>query len=92
MGTMGGYGSGPRSGRPTVESALSLDVDYMIRRGAIRANAHVGSEIRFSLYDDEIIVHPAVYPFRFFRERGGLLSCGNDLVDISEKKRDIRHS
>ena len=25
---------------------------------------------------------PAVYPFRFFAELGGLLSYGNDLVDI----------
>jgi len=30
---------------------------------------------------------PAVYPFRFFAELGGLLSYGNDLVDIFRRVR-----
>jgi hypothetical protein len=51
---MGGYGSGPRSGRPTVESALRLDIVAMMRRGLMQPGARVGCELRFSLDDDEI--------------------------------------
>jgi hypothetical protein len=51
---MGGLGSGPRSGRATVESALRLDIDAMMRRGLVRPGARVGCELRFSLDDDEI--------------------------------------
>ena len=31
---MGGYGSGQQGGRATVESALRLDIDAMMRKGA----------------------------------------------------------
>jgi hypothetical protein len=51
---MGGYGSGRSGGRPTVGSALWLDIDEMMRRGLVRPNAHVDCELRFSFYDDEI--------------------------------------
>jgi hypothetical protein len=33
--SMGGYGSGRNGGPPTVESALRLDIDNLVRRGAI---------------------------------------------------------
>jgi hypothetical protein len=36
---MGGYGSGRYGGRPTVESALRLDIDDMMQWGGIRAFA-----------------------------------------------------
>jgi len=53
---MGGYGSGRSGGRPTVESALRLDIDDMMRWGGIRAGSHLGGEMRFNFYDDEIDV------------------------------------
>jgi hypothetical protein len=51
---MGGYGSGPRSGRATVEGALRLDIDAMMRRGLVRPGARVDCELRFFLDDDQI--------------------------------------
>jgi len=53
---MGGFGSGRSTGRPTVESALRLDIDRMIRWGAIRIGSDVGGKMRFEFYDDEIEV------------------------------------
>ena len=51
---MGGFGSGRQGGRATVESALKLDVDAMIRARVIQPGAHVGGEMRFRFYDDEL--------------------------------------
>jgi hypothetical protein len=51
---MGGYGSGRSGGRPTVESALRLDIDDIMRWGGIRAGSHLAGEMRFNFYDDEI--------------------------------------
>jgi hypothetical protein len=52
--TMGGFGSGRRGGRPTVESALKLDIDAMIRARVIQPGAHVGGEMKFQFYDNEL--------------------------------------
>jgi hypothetical protein len=51
---MGGYGSGRSGGRPTVESALRLDIDTLMRRGVIEQGARVVCEMQFSFYDDEL--------------------------------------
>jgi hypothetical protein len=51
---MGGYGSGRRGGRPTVESALRLDIDSMMRWGAIQPGSHLAGEMSFNFYDDQI--------------------------------------
>ena len=53
---MGGFGSGRYGGGPTVEQALRLDIDDMMRWGGIRAGSHLGGEMRFNFYDDEIAV------------------------------------
>ena len=53
---MGGYGSGQQGGRATVESALRLDIDAMMRTGAIESGAYVGSEMTFRLDDDELAI------------------------------------
>jgi hypothetical protein len=53
---MGGYGSGRTTGRPTVEGALRIDIDAMMRRGAIRPGAHIGGEMRFEFYDQELTI------------------------------------
>jgi hypothetical protein len=39
-----------------VESALRLDVDAMMRRGAIQPGAHIGGEMRFEFYDQELLL------------------------------------
>jgi hypothetical protein len=51
---MGGYGSGRSGGRPTVEQALRLDIDDVMRWGGIRAGSHLAGEMRFNFYDDQI--------------------------------------
>ena len=53
---MGGFGSGRQGGRATVESALKLDVDAMMRTGAIEPGAHVGGEMKFHFDDDELAI------------------------------------
>ena len=53
---MGGYGSGRYGGRPTVESALRLDIDDMMQWGGIRAFARLAGGIRFNFYGDQIEV------------------------------------
>ena len=53
---MGGFGSGRHGGRATVESALKLDVDAMMRTGAIEPGAHVGGEMKFQFDDDELAI------------------------------------
>lgn len=53
---MGGFGSGRQGGRATVESALKLDIDAMIRARIILPGAHVGGEMKFQFYDDELCV------------------------------------
>jgi len=53
---MGGYGSGRSTGQPTVEQAIRLDIDQMMRRGIIRVGRHVAWEMSLTLYDDDIDV------------------------------------
>jgi hypothetical protein len=55
-GSMGGSGSGPRSGRAVVESGLRLDIDELIRRKAIQPGKHLGGEIAFPLDDDKLVI------------------------------------
>jgi hypothetical protein len=45
---MGGYGSGRYGGRPTVESAVRLDIDSMMHWGAIQPGFHLGGEMRLN--------------------------------------------
>jgi hypothetical protein len=51
-----GYGSGRSSGGPTVENALQLDIDGLMKRGVIQPGARVGSSMRFRFYDGELDV------------------------------------
>jgi len=54
---MGGFGSGRRGGRPTVESALRLDIDSMMCWGAIQPGSHRVGEMRLhQFYGDDIDV------------------------------------
>src|SRR5262249_32236260 len=50
--------SAVKMGRPTtratVEQALRLDIDTMMRRGGIRVGGHLAGQIRLELYDDDI--------------------------------------
>src|SRR5262245_48855510 len=46
---MGGYGSGRGGGGPTVESALRLDIDSMMRWGAIRPGSHLAGGMRLNV-------------------------------------------
>jgi hypothetical protein len=55
--TMGGYGSGRNRGRPTVESALRLDIDAVRRWGVIRPGAHLVGEMTFDFYDDKLRIN-----------------------------------
>jgi hypothetical protein len=45
-----------RYGQPTVESALRLDIDAMMRWGGIRPGDHLRGEMTFNFYDDQINV------------------------------------
>ena len=67
---MGGFGSGRRGGRATIESALKLDVDAMIR--ARQPGAHVGGEMKFRLDDDELRIQR---PLLDGREHDSMLIC-----------------
>jgi hypothetical protein len=51
-----GYGRGRYGGRPTVESALRLDIDDMMQWGGIRAFARLAGETRFNFCVDQIEV------------------------------------
>jgi hypothetical protein len=51
---MGGFGSGRSGGRPTVESALRLDIDHMIRLGLARAGLHLRGQMQFDFYDQQL--------------------------------------
>jgi hypothetical protein len=55
---MGGYSSGRRGGRPTVEGALALrlDIDAMMRWGYIRPGAHLAGEFTLGFYNDELAI------------------------------------
>ena len=75
---MGGFGSGRSGGRPTVESALQLDIDSMIRSGAIQPGCHVTGEMHLNLYDDEINVK--------FESRAG--SAGNGWLRLRYQMTD----
>jgi hypothetical protein len=55
--TMGGYGSGRSGGRPTVESALRLDIDAIRRWDVIRPGAHLVGEMTFDFYDDKLRIN-----------------------------------
>jgi hypothetical protein len=50
---MGGFGSGRRCGRPTVESAWKLDIDAMIRRRIIQPGRHAGGVMTIQCGSDE---------------------------------------
>src|SRR5215470_15334448 len=45
---MGGYNSGRYGGRPTVESAFRIDIDWLSRNRLMRPYAREGSGLRFS--------------------------------------------
>ncbi len=53
---MGGYGSGRNGGPPTVESALRLDIDNLMRRGAIQLGTHLRGSMRLDFYDQELSI------------------------------------
>src|SRR6478672_3479619 len=55
-GKMGGYGSGRRGGRPTVESAWRLDIDTLVRAGAIKPGAYVEGNLNLPSRDDELAI------------------------------------
>ncbi len=52
---MGGYGSGQRGGRCTVESAFRISIDRLIRRRIMRQGVH-GCTMHFSNYYDDLDV------------------------------------
>jgi hypothetical protein len=47
---MGGYGSGRNGGRPTVESAVRLDIANLMCRGAIQLGTHLRGSMRFDFF------------------------------------------
>jgi len=53
---MGSYGSGRRGGRPTVESAWRLDIDTLVRAGAIKPGAYVEGNLNLPSYNDELAI------------------------------------
>jgi hypothetical protein len=53
---LGGYGSGRSGGRPTIESAFRLDIDWLKAKGSIRPHARVGSLVKFSGYHYDLDV------------------------------------
>ena len=53
---MGGYGSGPQGGRPTVESAWRFDIDTLVRAGAIKPGAYVEGSLKLPSCDDELAI------------------------------------
>jgi hypothetical protein len=48
--------SGRYGGRPTVESALRLDIDDMVQWGGIRSFARLAGEMQFNFYGDQVEV------------------------------------
>ena len=53
---MGGYGSGRRNGGPTIEGALPLDIDKMMRWGVIQPGEHLFGEMTFNFDDDKLTI------------------------------------
>ena len=53
---MGGYGSGQQGGRATVESAWRLDIDTLVRAGAIKPGAYVEGNLNLPSRDDELAI------------------------------------
>ena len=53
---MGGSGSGRDGWRTTVESALQLDIDTLVRRGVIRLGMHADGVMTFQFRGDELAV------------------------------------
>ena len=51
---MGGFGSGRQGGRPTIESALRLNIDALTRARVLQTGAHVGGKMKFQFYGDEL--------------------------------------
>jgi hypothetical protein len=58
---MGGFGSGRRGGRPTVESAFRIDIDVLRRHGMIRLGSRDGCVMHFSGYYDDLDVKCEVH-------------------------------
>ena len=78
---MGGYGSGRSGGRPTVESALRLDIDAIRRWDVIRPGAHLVGEMTFDFYDDKLRIN---FEFVCGGSAGGLATppiCHQRLLD-----------
>src|SRR5262249_56209036 len=42
--------------RSTVEQALRLDLDQLLRRGVVRHNEHLAGHMRLEFYDDDLVV------------------------------------
>jgi hypothetical protein len=53
---MGGYGSRRRNGGPTVEGALRLDIDKLMRWGVIQRGDYVAGEMTFNFDDDKLTI------------------------------------
>src|SRR5262245_23684819 len=53
---MGGYGSGRSGGRLTVESALRLDIDQLMRNKVIVLGAFVFGRMQFEFYDQTLMI------------------------------------
>jgi hypothetical protein len=53
---MGGFGSGRQGGRLTVESAVSLDIDELIRAGVIQPGSHAVGRLKYRFNDDESFI------------------------------------
>ena len=53
---MGGYGSGQQGGRPTVENAWRVDIDTLVRAGAIKPGAYVEGNLNLPSCDDELAI------------------------------------
>jgi hypothetical protein len=53
---MGGSGSGRQGGRATVESAWRLDIDTLVRAGAIQPGTYVEGNLKLPSCDDELAI------------------------------------
>jgi hypothetical protein len=51
---MGGIGSGRHGGRPTVEGAWRLDIDDLLRWGAIRTGGRAAGGLRFTSSGNQV--------------------------------------
>jgi hypothetical protein len=53
---MGGPGSGRQGWRTTVESALQLNIDTLVRRGVVRLGRHADGAMKFQLDGDGLAI------------------------------------